>query len=261
MPSDEFMHIIRDRLITRREELRAEREDIDRRRKVLHEPEVEMEEQAQKEKTALKLEQQDQRTRDELKLVNDALVRIESGVFGVCEKCGEDIDEKRLDAIPWAKTCMGCAEGEPAEPAGPRAAEPQYAPLPPEYQGMTDEELANAVVEELTNDGRVETADLNVKARNGVVILDGDLPSNRKREVLIEVVHDIMGLTAYEDNTRIDRGAFQRRDRTDDMSAENPSEAEKPIEGEPVEEDPWSSRIDGGHTSPADRMVPERKKK
>ena len=260
MPSDTFMNEMKDRLTARREELRAEREDIDRRRKVLHEPEIEMEEQAQKEKMALKLEQQDERTRDELKLVNDALVRMEAGAWGVCESCGKDIKEPRLEAVPWTKTCMDCA-GEEVPSAPVATPDVNVAPLPPEYQGMNDEELAGAVLEELRNDGRVELDDLNVTARGGVVVLSGELPSNRRHEVLIEVVHDIMGITAYEDNTRVDRQAFQRRDRTDDMAAENPSESEKPIEGEPVEEDPWAARGDGGHTAPADRMVPEKDKK
>ncbi|URA11130.1 TraR/DksA family transcriptional regulator [Thermospira aquatica] len=34
-----------------------------------------------------------------------ALQRIENGVYGKCIVCGEEIDEERLDAIPYAEKC------------------------------------------------------------------------------------------------------------------------------------------------------------
>jgi RNA polymerase-binding transcription factor DksA len=34
-----------------------------------------------------------------------ALERIENGTYGVCEVCGEEIEEDRLEADPSAKTC------------------------------------------------------------------------------------------------------------------------------------------------------------
>ena len=39
------------------------------------------------------------------KEVNDALARIEKGAYGICEVCGEKIDEERLHANPSARTC------------------------------------------------------------------------------------------------------------------------------------------------------------
>jgi len=35
--------------------------------------------------------------------INDALQRIKNGNFGICEKTGETIEEKRLLRIPWAR--------------------------------------------------------------------------------------------------------------------------------------------------------------
>jgi DnaK suppressor protein len=37
--------------------------------------------------------------------VKDALQKIEDGKYGLCEVCGEQIEEDRLDANPSAKTC------------------------------------------------------------------------------------------------------------------------------------------------------------
>lgn len=52
------------------------------------------------------------RIRDrERKLMNkieEALARIEEGTYGICEGCGEDIAEKRLEARPVAKYCIDC---------------------------------------------------------------------------------------------------------------------------------------------------------
>jgi DnaK suppressor protein len=40
-----------------------------------------------------------------------ALARIEAGTFGVCEVCGEPIEEERLDANPAARTCVAHVNG------------------------------------------------------------------------------------------------------------------------------------------------------
>jgi DnaK suppressor protein len=48
--------------------------------------------------------------RNTLKLIEEALERINDGSFGECLNCGEDIQPKRLDAIPWAPYCIKCQE-------------------------------------------------------------------------------------------------------------------------------------------------------
>jgi len=45
-----------------------------------------------------------------LKDVNSALEKIEKNEYGVCEKCGKDIEEKRLLAYPEARLCIKCNE-------------------------------------------------------------------------------------------------------------------------------------------------------
>jgi len=43
-----------------------------------------------------------------LKKIENALDRIENGIFGICEKCGEEIDLRRLDARPVTTMCIDC---------------------------------------------------------------------------------------------------------------------------------------------------------
>ncbi|MGP1508568.1 MAG: TraR/DksA family transcriptional regulator [Sphaerochaeta sp.] len=43
-----------------------------------------------------------------LNAVNQALVRIRNGKYGVCEMCGKKIPEDRLRAIPYALLCLPC---------------------------------------------------------------------------------------------------------------------------------------------------------
>lgn len=39
-----------------------------------------------------------------------ALRRMDRGTFGVCVDCEEDINTKRLAAVPWAARCIACQE-------------------------------------------------------------------------------------------------------------------------------------------------------
>ncbi len=55
----------------------------------------------------------DDTVRNELLAIDTALARIESGRFGVCGVCGEAIESARLEAIPYATTCVGCKESAP----------------------------------------------------------------------------------------------------------------------------------------------------
>ena len=43
-----------------------------------------------------------------LKEVVSALQKIAEGGFGDCERCGEAIAEKRLEALPFARYCIEC---------------------------------------------------------------------------------------------------------------------------------------------------------
>jgi DnaK suppressor protein len=43
-----------------------------------------------------------------LKEVVSALQKLDQGNFGACERCGEPIADKRLEALPFARYCIDC---------------------------------------------------------------------------------------------------------------------------------------------------------
>jgi DnaK suppressor protein len=45
-----------------------------------------------------------------LQKIEKALLRIEDGTFGICERCEEDISPKRLEARPVTTLCIRCKE-------------------------------------------------------------------------------------------------------------------------------------------------------
>jgi DnaK suppressor protein len=50
----------------------------------------------------------------EIQEIDAALQRLHEGTFGLCETCGEKLSKARLDAIPYARLCIGCKRAEEA---------------------------------------------------------------------------------------------------------------------------------------------------
>lgn len=48
--------------------------------------------------------------RQTLQMVENALSRIREGTFGECISCGNEINPKRLEAVPWTRYCIDCQE-------------------------------------------------------------------------------------------------------------------------------------------------------
>jgi RNA polymerase-binding transcription factor len=44
----------------------------------------------------------------ERQLIDDALDSLDEGTYGMCADCGEEISEKRLHALPFARLCVEC---------------------------------------------------------------------------------------------------------------------------------------------------------
>lgn len=54
-----------------------------------------------------------ERSRIRLDEIDDALNRLAHGAYGRCETCGTPIDPERLEVLPAARQCVGCAMRTP----------------------------------------------------------------------------------------------------------------------------------------------------
>ena len=69
------------------------------------------------EELALKLGDQESRMVAD---VDQALLRIDEGSFGLCVRCGQEIDERRLEAVPTARYDAACQAAIEQQKATPR---------------------------------------------------------------------------------------------------------------------------------------------
>lgn len=67
---------------------------------------------------------------EKLKLVDEALNRLERKQFGDCSQCGEEIPTNRLLVIPWAQDCCACAKRREEETAAREKAEATVCAAP-----------------------------------------------------------------------------------------------------------------------------------
>jgi DnaK suppressor protein len=54
--------------------------------------------------------EQSSQKRTVLRLIQAALERMKRGSFGICVACGEEIQARRLQAVPWTQFCLSCQE-------------------------------------------------------------------------------------------------------------------------------------------------------
>src|SRR5246127_919149 len=99
------------KLVTRREELlktiaRTEEEG----RQADDDPTVDLADKAANSYTKEFLFGQTNTDRAILNMIDEALKRIRSEEYGICANCQEEMQQKRLEAVPWAKHCITCQE-------------------------------------------------------------------------------------------------------------------------------------------------------
>ena len=109
-PRDSFEKL-RKRLLVKREELLA---DLQKNREVSDESVDESAQDMADRATssymrefAYSLSESDRKI---LVLIDEAMTRLDAGTFGTCVNCSQGVQEKRLDAVPWARHCIDCQE-------------------------------------------------------------------------------------------------------------------------------------------------------
>ena len=50
-----------------------------------------------------------------LRAIEEAINRIDQGIYGICMDCENQIPTARLDAVPWTRVCVECKEKQQAK--------------------------------------------------------------------------------------------------------------------------------------------------
>jgi osmotically-inducible protein OsmY len=98
---------------------------------------------------------------------------------------------------------------------------PQSGPLPPDLDGLDDEDLQEHLFQLVREDGQVDTDELQIVARRGVVYLEGAVPSDTEHDVLLSILTDVAGIREIVDHLEIQRLAWERSERSKDQSAQD----------------------------------------
>lgn len=77
---------------------------------------------------------------DKIAEIDLSLQKIDNGTYGQCEKCSKEIDDERLELIPYAKTCLECSKEE-TEPVEFR----QYESIEDEYATSFSNDESNVI--------------------------------------------------------------------------------------------------------------------
>lgn len=77
--------------------------------------------------------EQSSERRTVLRLIEAALARIANGSFGTCIGCGDDIQARRLEALPWTQFCLRC-QGELEEEIGSTLSTRTWIPATPNWR-------------------------------------------------------------------------------------------------------------------------------
>ncbi len=179
--------------------------------------EPELEEQAQDIKLARIMALIDDNEKRQIEEIDWALRKIATGVYGACESCNKEISYKRLKAVPATRLCKRCATIQEKRPLPKVAPEEMVGPepekeLPPEYCYLTDSELKTLIMEHVRADTRIDREELKVRCHKGVIYLEGTIPSERERQILHQILSDIMGLYEIVDHLNISRIDWERDD-------------------------------------------------
>jgi len=92
------------------------------------------------------------RAESRLRLIDEALARVENGTYGICADCGDEIGLERLKVLPFAVRCIDCeSRRSRGEGSASRLGEGvgQWTP-PPEMNEADSEEREREAPDDLT---------------------------------------------------------------------------------------------------------------
>ncbi len=260
MTKQEIMRLRR-LLFRRRQEIFDRVRQLESEGQTLGERESELEEEAQKAELMRLIDQLDARGKEEMEEIDLALRKMALGDYGICESCRKQIPIQRLEAVPATRLCAQCArQFEESQQQLPEAWEVITAvQLPPEYQGLTDAQFQKLILEYLRSDDRLDLEECKVSCRKGIVYLEGRVPSEIEHQIILQILTDVMGLTALIDHLQIDELTWEREDRSPRAAEAIISEEDQLLYNlEHFTEDVFESQEEEIPYNPADRPLPER---
>jgi RNA polymerase-binding protein DksA len=183
-------------------------------RGIAEERESELEEGAQEWQLDRVLSRLDDREREEITQINAALDRIADGTYGRCTRCDEAIGIDRLAALPETALCVRCAGALERAHATAASIRPNAGAIPPDLALLADGEMEALLREAVESDERIDHEELRISFRDGVVHLEGVLPSESQHAMVRRLVEDVLGFREVVDRLRIDETPWERPDRS-----------------------------------------------
>jgi len=249
---DSMTELLRCQRKTYLEEFRQAEKDLE---SIAEERESELEEHAQEEQSARLLTRMDNRTLEAVREIDAALERILKGAYGTCERCRKAIPIARLRALPATRFCKSCAGRSERRPVAASGAPETVTAVsvPPDLSLLNDRELAEAILEHLKEDGRIDMEELRVLTRKGVVYLTGALPSEAEHQILLQTLTDVLGFKEIVDHIEIEELLWENDRRT----REKPPEEQPSWEDSPGTEDVVESHEEGKEFVAPAKPTPE----
>ncbi len=139
---------------------------------------------------------------NEIQLIENALYKMEHGDFGVCEQCGKDIDEQRLESTPWTALCFDCekhrnySKNTVQEDSDSALGEEENDNL----SEMTDVELQEFLYEQIQEENRIDVFNMQMTVQDKIVYLEGEMPNEVQYQTLLSVIKEYVDSEDIVDN-------------------------------------------------------------
>ncbi len=221
--NETFLREIADQLQQERRTLVEEVNEVDQAFHSMSETrQPERNEEAQQERDWITLGPLQDQQEKQIGDIDAALARLEAGSYGTCAQCGDAIEQERLRVVPTTELCAECARRseagreQDAPISGVADDLPESGRLPPDLDQLDDDELAARLMDMIREDGQVDTEELQIHAREGVIYLEGAIPSEPQRDILHNILTDVAGVHEVVDNLEVERLAWERAGRSKD---------------------------------------------
>lgn len=210
MSTKELMHF-RSLLISGRGEILDRMHRLGAALRDLSEPEIELQEEAQKASLSDALDRLGANGRVNIDLIDLALRKMAVGEYGVCESCGDDISSRRLEVLPWTRLCVECARELEKRPAMmPQPSDFNItAKLPEEYQNVNAGQVVKSIYEHVDKYIEADRQSVRINIRNGVVYIEGSIGTEMEHQVVLQTLTDEMGFEAVVDLLHVEETSWE----------------------------------------------------